>query len=305
LTSVSQLSTKRSDGLVASSVIDLTVTECAAVAAKAGHYKRERVDALAQMLVAASLLQRFRRAKDRREITVEEAQTASEARGWSTLEDAIKTLKEVEQDLVLKGSAALIDQPDDQEEFLEDTDDGSFSDAFGDVERRMDLAGKHPTLFAAVGVDEAYVEKLRQLLQDAQGFHRGREGVGKGAKQMTYQRDLAFSLSLIELKKLQIVLACTLSDRPEHADRIAGKYWRRVDSFARKRRRRKQPVAATEAAQPAEPAGGTPLARMLLGAWGASPLPPAAVLERWGYARTGPGWLARCCHGVLLGVNLS
>ncbi len=156
----------------ASSVIDLAVNEWATVADKASHYERERLDALAQVLVAAYLIQRFRRAKDRRETTVEEAQAAGEARGWSTLEDAITTLKDVEDDLVTKGNAALIDHP--------------------------------------------------------------------------------------KAQALQTVLACALKDRPEHSGRIAGKYWRRVDSFARRRRPRKQPVGSTEAAQPVEPTGGTP-----------------------------------------------
>jgi len=250
----------------ASSVVALAVNEWASVAPRAQHYQRSRVDDLARMLIAATLLTRFRSATSRTETSIGEGAAVAEARGWTNLESAITVLKKEEANLVTLGKSALIDQPVDQEEFLRDEDDGTFGDAFSDVRRRVDLSRKHPQLFAAVGLDAPRIEAIEQLLQDATVFHRGREGAGEPARKMTYRRDMAFSLSLAELKKLQAVLEAALSDRPELQDRIGGKYWRRVDSFGRSRRHR-----ATEG-----PTGGTTSPTPLAGTTGPSGGPAPA-----------------------------
>ncbi|MFW5740333.1 MAG: hypothetical protein ACOC1F_08200 [Myxococcota bacterium] len=231
-----------------SSVIALAVKEWDTIAPRARHYDRARVDDLARLLIAATLLTRFRGTTSQSETSNEEARAVAQARGWSNLEDAIAVLKDEERCLVVLGKSALIDHPAVQEEYLLDEDDGSFADAFSDVRRRLDMALKHSELFEAVGLDAARIHAVEQLLQDAIVFHRGRESAGAPARKMTLQRDMAFSLSLIELKKLQAVLEAALWDRPELQDRIGGTYWRRVDSFARSRRPRK-----TE-----EPGGETP-----------------------------------------------
>ena len=239
-----------------SSVTALAATEWDTVKKRAGHYERDRVDDLARLLIAASLLTRFRASVSRSETSIKEAQVVAKARGWTNLADVIEVLKTHERRLITLGKAALIDQPEDQEVFLEDKDDGSYDDAFDDVRRRLDLAHKHPTLFAAVGLDDSAIQALEALLQDATIFHRGREGAGTPAHKITVQRDLAFSLSIIELKKLQAILEAAFIDRPELQQRIEGAYWRRVDSFARKRRPRK---TDTDAGQPPADGGTTPV----------------------------------------------
>ena len=240
----------------ACSVIALTVTNWDTVKERAGHYERDRVDDLARLLVAASLLTRFRAAVGRSETSVKEARVVAQARGWTNLADVIEVLKTHERRLITLGKAALIDQPEDQEVFLQDEDNGSYADAFDDVRRRLDLTHKHTTLFAAVGLNDSAIQVLDTLLQDATIFHRGREGAGTPAHKVTVQRDLAFSLSLIELKKLQAILEAAFIDRPDLQERIEGAYWRRVDSFARKRRPRK---SDTEAGQPSGDGGTTPV----------------------------------------------
>jgi hypothetical protein len=234
------------------------------------NYSKDRLDTLTRLLIAAVLVQRYRQLRDPWEMADEKAKEVAQARGWRNLQDTIGALGNhsspkclqtspwrnlqdtigalgvIEEHLVTPGKAALIDHEVLMAAYLDDQDDGSYSDAFDDVQRRVDMAEENPDLFAQVGIGVEYLEPVKRLLQDARTFHLGRETLGETTKKLTYQRDLAFSLILLEVKRLQAVLEAAFVNQPQLLDRIHGKYWKHVDSLGRKRRKQPQQTDAVD-----------------------------------------------------------
>ena len=138
--------------------------------------------------------------------------------------------------LLVLGRAVLADEPELLGELEEDEDDGSYADAAGDVQRRLDLIAQHKALFETSAMTPAIVAEASSVVQDAELFRRGSEGLRDLEARTRERRLRAFTLVHRELRSLQAALRLTYADDPSKEDRINGRYWRTLESLARPRR---------------------------------------------------------------------
>ncbi len=221
-----------------SSLVELAHRLSDRIKSRAQHYGPDRLEYLAQCLIAVRLIVRYRDQANQRKSATPEIDKVATLRNWSTTADVNRDLGEIEDRLVALGGAALIDNPTAQAAFLEDQDNGSFQDQFDDVRRRVDMARQSPNEFDAVGITEGELEMIDKILQDADIFYRGREARSIFSKQLTELRDKAFTLAYLEMQKLQMVLRAVTYGDKTIADHIGGKFWQRLNKLSRKRRNR-------------------------------------------------------------------
>ena len=136
------------------------------------------------------------------------------------------------------GEAVLSNQPALLDQWREDTDDGTFSDAAEDVRRRLDLRAANNGLFNGSAVTPDLIEKGEVLYRDAMAFFKGREGVGLPKQQLTLARDQAFTLLLERVDRLRLVLRAAYRNDAEARRKIQGGYWKRLERLSRPRRKR-------------------------------------------------------------------
>jgi hypothetical protein len=194
----------------------------------------------ASLLVAAFLIRRESSQKAAQTSSSPEGEEAATRRGWKVVEDAISDLKEDEDELVALGAAILSGKPEKLAAFVEDTDDGSFADAAGDVQRRLDFIKHedHKALFANTAITEEFLTKRQQLFNDAWAFFLGREGRQVPKTKLTLARDQAFSLLLERLIRLQHILKAVYYRNAEAREKLEGSYWKRLERLGKARRKR-------------------------------------------------------------------
>jgi hypothetical protein len=200
----------------------------------------QELEDIAALLLATVLFRRARAGTTVPAASSEEGEQAAARRGWNVVEDAISELKDFENEIVELGAAVLSGQPDLLKTWLEDTDDGSFPDAAGDVRRRLDFVVGHEDKFANTVVDKPMRDRGESLLADAGAFYRGREGRGTPKTQLTLARDQAFTLLMERLPRLQLVLRAAYRGNAEAREKIDGGYWRRLQRLSMPRRKRKE-----------------------------------------------------------------
>ncbi|MBI5480325.1 MAG: hypothetical protein HY906_15790 [Deltaproteobacteria bacterium] len=209
------------------------------------------LEEVAALLVSASLIRRASAQTGTPAATTEAGERAAARRGWQTVEQAITDLKQLEDQLVELGEAALSGRPADLQTWRADEDDGTFADAAGDVRRRLDFVAHNPGLFAGTALDAALRAKAEELHADAWAFFRGREGRGVPKTQLTLARDQAFTLLIPRVERLRLILRAAYPDNAEARAKVDGVFWRRLERLAKPRRKR-----ATEEPAPTVPGGG-------------------------------------------------
>ena len=160
---------------------------------------------------------------------------------WSTVQDAIGELKEFEDALVEDGESILSGDPKRLAAWIEDVDDGTFEDAAGDVERRIDFV-EHPdntALFHKSIINAERITAAKALLSDARAFFRGREGRNTPKTVLTLTRDQAFTVLFPRIERLQRILRAAYRGNQEARTKIEGGHWKRLARLTRPRAKRK------------------------------------------------------------------
>lgn len=205
-------------------------------------YKPEETERLAALVIGASLIRRASQMATPPVSSNPEGETAAKKRGWKTLEDAIKHLKVYEDKLVSKGLAVLRKQKELRAAWEEDEDDGTFLDAAGDVQRRLDFAAQpaYKALFTNTKVNAELLGEGSELYVDAMAFFRGREGREIPKTRLTLARDQAFTLLLIALDDLRPLLLDAYEDNEEAQGKLEGSFWKRLAKLSKPRKLRKK-----------------------------------------------------------------
>jgi hypothetical protein len=208
-------------------------------------YKVEETERLAALLLGASLIRRASQMATPPISSNPAGEAAATKRGWKTLEDAIKQLKVYEDKLVRKGTAVLRKQKDLRAAWEQDEDDGSFLDAAGDVQRRLDFAAQpaYKALFANTKVNAELLGEGSELYVDAMAFFRGREGRDIPKTRLTLARDQAFTLLLIALDDLRPLLLDAYENNEEAQGKLEGNFWKRLAKLSKPRKLRKKDEA--------------------------------------------------------------
>jgi hypothetical protein len=208
-------------------------------------YKVEETERLAALLLGASLIRRASQMATPPISSNPTGEAAANKRGWKTLEDAIKQLKVYEDKLVRKGAAVLRKQKDLRAAWEEDEDDGTFLDAAGDVQRRLDFAAQpaYKALFANTKVNAELLGEGSELYVDAMAFFRGREGRDIPKTRLTLARDQAFTLLLIALDDIRPLLLDAYENNEEAQGKLEGNFWKRLAKLSKPRKPRKKDEA--------------------------------------------------------------
>jgi hypothetical protein len=203
------------------------------------NFEPSEVDDLASLLLALSLL---RRAAKKSVVPVSsdpEGEAIAKRRQWSTLADAIADLKEYEGRLVKKGRLVLRKNATLRNEWEADTDDGTFTDAAGDVRRRLDFVGDHKDLFQGGVVTPKLLEEGELLHREGNVFFRGREGRSIPKEQLTLYRDWALTMLIPALEEIQPLLVESYEGNEQALSKLEGDFWKQLNKLSKPRRPRK------------------------------------------------------------------
>jgi hypothetical protein len=208
------------------------------LSAYAPDFDSVELEDIAALLAAATLMRR-QYLEGAPVSTSQAGEVAATRRGWSVVKDAVDTIWKHVERLDILGAAVLSSHPDLLEEWRTYLPGDGFVSAAEELRRRLDFIQAREALFANSAAAASFVEG-EALLTDAWDFYRGREGRRISRVQLTLGRDIAFTLLLHRVERLQHVLKAAYFDNrsPEMDEKLNGKHWKTLSRISRPRRKK-------------------------------------------------------------------